>query len=80
MGIQASDVLQYTDWSTSAWQQTDYTLSTFRVDLQPDVFQKVDANAANRWLSSGEILSERCADDHLVSPTTRNVLEKLGEL
>ena len=78
--VQLRRRLQYTDWSASAWQQTDYDVSTFDVTLQAEAVSKIDKNAANRWLTADEIRSERCTDDRLVSPTARRILQALGQL
>jgi len=73
-------VLEYADWSASTWQETDYRISAFDVELEADARGRVDRAAENRWITKEEILSERCADEKLVSPTARKVLEMLGEL
>lgn len=73
-------LLEYKGWSTSAWLVTCYSLSAFDVELNPSAFDKIKPDPANRWLTAQEIRSERCADDKLVSPTTRKVLDLLGEL
>ena len=74
------EVLKYRGWSTSTWQETDYELSVFEIDLKPDALRRVALAPANRWITKKEIRSERCADDRFVSPTARKVLKKLGEL
>ena len=74
------EVLEYAAWSGSTWQETDYEISAFEVELEADAFRRVDRAAENRWITKDEVLSERCADEKLVSPTARKILEMLGEL
>ena len=70
----------YVGWSTSYWQQTQYTMSPYNIDPTVAGHAKIESNPANRWLTRDEITSERCTDDKLVSPTTRKVLQMLKEI
>jgi len=70
--------LKYMDWSVSAWRDTDYTVWPFRVTLSDKAVDRIHENAANRWATKDEILSERCEDDKPVSPTTRKTLEMIS--
>lgn len=72
-----SEPLKYTDWSVSAWQDSDYTVWPFSVTLSDAAVDKVNTDPANRWITKKEILGERCEDDKLVSPTTRKTLTLL---
>lgn len=72
--------LVYSAWSTSAWQDTHYTMSCFDVKLTDSSLSRSKQNAANRWLTVADVRDERCADDKLLSPTVRLLLETLGEV
>ena len=78
--VQSCKTLKYVGWSTSSWQQTAYTISAFDVELRPGVMAKLGKKSENRWLSKQEVLWERCAGPRLVSPTTREILQKLNRL
>lgn len=71
---------QYEAWSTGAWQQTTYAITTFDVILTATALSSVCTDAGNRWLTAREVDSERCADGKLLSPTVRTILQMLGEL
>jgi 8-oxo-dGTP pyrophosphatase MutT (NUDIX family) len=68
----------YIGWSIGYWQQTQYTMSPYIITPTKAGHAKIGSNAANRWLTWDEIASERCADDKLVSPTTRKILHMLN--
>lgn len=70
--------LKHVDWSVSAWRNTDYTIWPFRVSLSERAVDTVSKDAANRWITKDEILSERCEDDKPVSPTTRKTLDMIS--
>lgn len=78
--------LTFTDWSTAAWEDTDYTTWAFVVTLTRAGEKKVDANPANRWVTLDEILEGRCwigkkrSVEKSVSATARKILRKLKEL
>jgi ADP-ribose pyrophosphatase YjhB (NUDIX family) len=75
--LSAATPLRCTDWSTSAWRMTDYSISIFDVKVNEAALSKVTKDAANRWVTADEIRSERCSDGKLISPTTCKVLGKL---
>jgi 8-oxo-dGTP pyrophosphatase MutT (NUDIX family) len=76
----ADQPLQYAGWSVSTWRDTDYTVWPFRVTLTAGAMRNVEGDPANRWVTREEVLGERCGDDKPISPTTRETLEKVGEL
>lgn len=71
---------EYEAWSTSAWQPTLYRLWPFVIQLTDAAGPKIEGRAVNRWITAAEVLSERCGDDQLISPTVRRILSALGEL
>ena len=73
--------LEYTAWSESARQETQYTMELFEVELLGDGSrQKVNGNPRNRWLTEVEIRGLRCGDGSRVSETMLLLLSKAGLL
>ena len=66
--------LEFVDFSRSAQTETRYIMELFTVRLGKAARRKVEADAANRWLSDAEIQSQRTGDAQVVSPTMRRVL------
>jgi 8-oxo-dGTP pyrophosphatase MutT (NUDIX family) len=71
--------LDYTAWSAGAGEETHYVMELFDVQLFDDaVWQQVDADPQNRWLTAAEILGKRCRDGLLVSETMGLLLVRAG--
>ena len=69
--------LEYTAWSESAQQETNYTIELFEVQLVSETArQKVDADKRNRWLAKDELRLQRTAEDMPVSETMALLLSK----
>ncbi len=76
-----ADPLKYTDWSVSAWQDSDYAVWPFRVRFLADTtVARISKQPGNRWVSAEEIDSERSKDGRPISPTTRKTLQRVGEI
>ena len=70
--------LEYTAWSESAKAETRYTVELFPVELNGEgARQRVESDAANRWLSEEEIHSGRCGDGARVSETMQFLLSRV---
>lgn len=70
--------LEYTAWSHSAGQDTQYTIELFDVELTAAARRKVDADPINRWLTEAEIRDQRTTDDNPVSETVGVMLNQVG--
>lgn len=71
--------LEYSDFSQRAGEETDYTIELFNVSLIGDgVWEMVDANSANRWLTEDKIMACRTHDGRPVSPMPKRCLRALG--
>ena len=69
--------VEYTAWSGSAEQETEYTMELFDVQLVSNsACQKIDADPRNRWLSEAELRGQRCGDGRPVSETIASLLVK----
>lgn len=72
--------LQFTAWSTGAWELTDYMISSFSVTLSDDAVQRANDQAENRWLSESEICRQCCNDGKFISSTMHRVLVETGDI
>ena len=69
--------LEYSAWSKSAGEQTEYTVELFDVRLcTSDAKRKVESSPLNRWVLEQEIANEMTLDGVQVSETMRKLLTK----
>lgn len=72
--------LEYSAWSVSACERTDYVMELFRVDLCGDSARRAIAGScSNRWLTEREIHDGKTADGEPVSETVRRFLGAVFE-
>jgi hypothetical protein len=72
--------LEYTAFSHSAGQQTQYTMELFEVELTGPARRRVEAEPNNRWLTEQDIQGQRTPDGTPVSPTMSLLLRQAGLL
>jgi 8-oxo-dGTP pyrophosphatase MutT (NUDIX family) len=70
--------LEYTAWSQSAQEETQYTMELFKVELTDSARCGVDAESINCWLSEEEIRKQQTKNGQPVSSTVQLILEKAG--
>ena len=69
--------LEYTAWSESARQETEYEFELFSVEVAGSAIPKIGAETTNRWLSGDEIDKLQTAGQQRISPTTKMILTKV---
>ena len=71
-------VLRYEAFSRSSQTVTQYEMTLFEVKLAMEADAIIDANLANRWLTTAEIQAEQCHDGKRVSETMARLLRAAG--
>jgi 8-oxo-dGTP pyrophosphatase MutT (NUDIX family) len=69
--------LEYTDWSESAQEETEYTVELFEVRLPDSARRLVDANPDNCWISAAEIRRGHTTAGRRISATVKRLLEHI---